>query len=98
MLQWNGRRVVTATDATAIGSTNTPVYVDNNGQVVSTGKSFANYLLLSGENNMTGDLNLIMGDSDRAINFWYDTNKKAGASWRIAGLGSGSSDTNYFVI
>lgn len=56
------------------------------------------YLKLDGSNNMSGDINIITGDSDKAVNFWYNTNKKAGASWRIAMLGTGSSDTNYFVI
>lgn len=56
------------------------------------------YLKLNGSNNMTADVNIIAGDTDKFVNFWYNTNKKAGASWRIGMLGSGSSDTNYFVI
>lgn len=56
------------------------------------------YLKLDGSNNMTSDINIIMGDTDKAINFWYNTNKTAGASWRIAALRTGSSDTNYFTI
>jgi len=47
---------------------------------------------------MTADVNIIAGDTDKFVNFWYNTNKTAGASWRIGELGSGSSDTNYFVI
>lgn len=56
------------------------------------------YLKIDGSNNMTGDLNIIAGDTDKFVNFWYNTNKTAGASWRIGELGSGSNDTNYFVI
>ena len=56
------------------------------------------YLKLDGSNNMSGDVNIIAGDTDKFVNFWYNTGKKAGASWRIGMLGSGSSDTNYFVI
>lgn len=56
------------------------------------------YLKLDGSNNMSADVNIITGDTDKFVNFWYDTNKKAGASWRIGALGSGTSDTNYFVI
>jgi len=56
------------------------------------------YLKLNGSNNMTADVNIIAGDTDKFVNFWYDTNKKAGASWRIGMLGSGSSNTNYFVL
>lgn len=56
------------------------------------------YLKLDGSNNMTADVNIIAGDTDKFINFWYNTGKTAGASWRTGMLGSGSSDTNYFVI
>ena len=56
------------------------------------------YLKLDGSNNMTADINIIARDTDKFVNFWYDTNKKAGASWRIGELGSGSDDANYFVI
>lgn len=56
------------------------------------------YLKLDGSNNMTADVNIIAGDTDKFINFWYNTGKAAGASWRIGMLGSGSSDTNYFAI
>jgi hypothetical protein len=47
---------------------------------------------------MTADVNIIAGDTDKFVNFWYNTNKTAGASWRIGELGSDSSDANYFVI
>ena len=58
----------------------------------------AAYLKLNGSNNMTADVNIIAGDTDKFVNFWYNANKTAGASWRIGELGSGSSDANYFVI
>jgi len=47
---------------------------------------------------MTADVNVILGDTDKFVNFWYNTNKTAGASWRIGALGSGQNDANYFVI
>lgn len=56
------------------------------------------YLKLNGTNNMGADVNIIAGDTDKFVNFWYDTNRTAGASWRLGMLGSGSSNTNYFVI
>ena len=56
------------------------------------------YLKLDGSNNMTADVNIIAGDTDKFVNFWYNTNKTAGASWRIGYLGSGTGEANYFVI
>lgn len=56
------------------------------------------YLKLDGSNNMTADVNIIAGDTDKFVNFWYNTSKTAGASWRTGMLGSGSGNTNYFVI
>lgn len=56
------------------------------------------YLKLDGSNNMTADVNIITGDTDKFVNFWYNTSKKAGASWRSGMAGSGSNDTNYYVI
>jgi len=47
---------------------------------------------------MTADVNIITGDTDKFVNFWYNSNKTAGASWRIGSLGSGTADTNYFAI
>lgn len=65
---------------------------DGDGNTISS-----TYLKLSG-GDLTGDLGIITRDTDKFINFWYSTNKIAGASWRLGVLGSGSSDTNYFVI
>ena len=76
------QRALTATKATQDGDGNT---------ISST------YLKLSG-GTLTGDLGIRMGDTDRHIIFDYDGDGTAGASWRIAALGSGSSDTNYFAI
>ena len=47
---------------------------------------------------MTGNLGIKMGDTDKHIIFDYDGDGSAGASWRIAALGTGSNDTNYFAI
>jgi hypothetical protein len=47
---------------------------------------------------MTADVNIITGDTNKFVNFWYNTSKKAGASWRIGMLGSGTGETNYFII
>ena len=65
---------------------------DGDGNTISS-----TYLKLEG-GDLTGDLGIIFGDTDKFLNFWYNTNKTAGASWRLGVLGSGSSDTNYFVI
>lgn len=64
------------------------------GVVTNTAQTFA------GNKMFNGDILLHMGDSDRSIVFSYSnsTTISPSASWRIAGLGSGTSDTNYFVI
>ena len=54
--------LVTSTNSTAVGDANTPVYVNADGLVVSTGKSFGNYLPLAG-GTMTGNINMPYGDS-----------------------------------
>lgn len=51
-----------------------------------------------GNINMTGDIDIKIADSDKFVIFDYDGNKTAGASWRIGALGTGSGNTNYFVI
>ena len=56
------------------------------------------YLKLDGSNNMTSDINIIAGDTNKFINFWYNTNKTAGASWRTGMYGTGTNDANYYVI
>ena len=55
------------------------------------------YVLKAGD-TMTGNLAIKFGDTDKHIMFDYDGDGSAGASWRIAALGTGSNDTNYFVI
>ena len=52
ILTWGGRRVVTSTNSSAVGSVNQPVYVDANGHL-QVSKSFAEYLPLTG-GNVTG--------------------------------------------
>ncbi len=47
---------------------------------------------------MTGNLAIKFGDTDKHIMFDYDGDGSAGASWRIAALGTGSNDTNYLVF
>jgi hypothetical protein len=46
----------------------------------------------------SGNIYLDTGDSDRFIQFRYNTNNYAGASWRLLSRGSGSGDANYFDI
>ena len=72
--------------------------LDTNTYSLTSHNHNSTYLKLDGSNNMTADVNIIAGDTDKFVNFWYNTGKTAGASWRIGMLGSGSSDTNYFVI
>lgn len=44
---------------------------------------------------LTDSLYIITGDTDKCIQFSYDTRHISGAAWRILSSGSGSSDTNY---
>lgn len=54
------------------------------------------FLPLAG-GTLTGNLNLLTANNDRYITWNYSDSTK-GASWRIGHQGSGSSDSNYFVI
>jgi hypothetical protein len=53
---------------------------------------------------LTNDLMFMMGDTDKFVHYLYNTTAGAaastyvGASWRAGVLGSGSSNTNYYVI
>ena len=51
---------------------------------------------------LSNDLMLMMGDTDKFVHYLYATGAGAtnyvGASWRAGVLGSGSSNTNYYVI
>lgn len=51
---------------------------------------------------LTNDLMIMMGDTDKFVHYLYATSAGAtnyvGASWRAGVLGSGSSNTNYYVI
>lgn len=55
------------------------------------------YLRRDGTNYMTGNVTILTGNTDKFIEWKYETSNY-GASWRMGYLGSGSSDTNYFVI
>lgn len=59
--------------------------------------ALGNYLPLTAgtAKPLTGDLYIITGDTDKCIQFSYDTRHLAGASWRIISEGTGSFDTNY---
>lgn len=72
--------------------------LDTNSYSLTSHNHNSTYLKLDGSNNMTADVNIIAGDTDKFVNFWYNTNKTVGASWRTGMLGSGSGNTNYFVI
>jgi hypothetical protein len=50
----SGGTLVCHTTDTAIGNADTPVYVDANGVVTTTGKSFANYVATSGNQTIAG--------------------------------------------
>ena len=65
---------------------------DDAGDVIST-----KYVKKAGD-TMTGNLAITFGDTDKHIMFDYDGDGSAGASWRIAALGTGSNDTNYLTI
>lgn len=48
--------------------------------------------------DMTGDLGIIFGDTDKFVHFKYNTSSLINNSWRLGVLGAGSGDANYFVI
>lgn len=98
--EWQTARTFTIgnTGKSVDGSKNVSWTLAEIGAATSGHNHDSTYLKLDGSNNMTGDVNIIAGDTDKFVNFWYNTNKTAGASWRVGMLGSGSSDTNYFVI
>jgi len=51
----------------------------------------------TGKLYLTNDLNIIMGDTDKFVHYLYNY-ANTGASWRAGVLGSGSGNTNYYVI
>lgn len=59
--------------------------------------ALGNYLPLTAgtAKPLTGDLYIITGDTDKCIQFSYDTRHLAGASWRIISEGTGNLDANY---
>ena len=56
------------------------------------------YLKLDGSNNMSGDLGIVFGDTDKFLHFKYSTGSLINNSWRMGVLGSGAGNSNYYVI
>lgn len=56
-----------------------------------------NYLPLSAGSSkpLTDSFYIITGDTDKCIQFSYDTRHISGSAWRIVSNGTGSGDTNY---
>lgn len=109
--QLGGSDVYVIKDSEAIQSIATG---DNNGQIKVTPRSgnaynisikglgsnafnSTTYLPLAG-GTLTGNLGFKFGNTDKHIIFDYDGDETPGASWRIAALGSGTGNTNYFTI
>lgn len=60
---------------------------------------FSNITATSNITVNTGNIDIVnVKEADKFINLYYDANKTSGASWRLGHIGSGSGDTNYFVI
>ena len=60
---------------------------------------FSNITATSNITVNTGNIDIVnVKETDKFINLYYDANKTSGASWRLGHIGSGSGDTNYFVI
>ena len=55
-------------------------------------------LKTDGSNQMTGDLGIIFGNTDKFIHFIYNTDSLINNSWRVGIQGSKSGDKNYFII
>lgn len=65
---------------------------DGDGNTISS-----TYLKLEG-GDLTGDLGIIFGDTNKFLHFKYGTSSLVNNSWRLGILGTGSGDGNYFVI
>lgn len=65
---------------------------DGDGNTISS-----TYLKLEG-GDLTGDLGIIFGDTNKFLHFKYGTSSLVNNSWRLGVLGTGSGDKNYFVI
>jgi hypothetical protein len=60
---------------------------------------FSNITATSNITVNTGNIDIVnVLETDKYLGFYYNANKTAGASWRIGHKGSGSGDTNYFVL
>lgn len=53
---------------------------------------------IAGITTLNDNLDIITKDTDKFINFYYNTSKTHAASWRLGYLGSGSGNANYFVL
>ena len=97
---------------TALTSSGTGVVIDASGNVTATtykntsGKEVSysghthSYLPLSG-GTLTGNLTLMASEShntDQYIKFKYSSTDLDSYSWRLGYLGTGSGDSNYFVL
>ena len=74
-----------------------PTNTYNLGNSAQKWNLFANEINAS-ELKLSADVNIIAGDQDKFVNFLYNAEKKAGASWRLGILGTGLEDAKYFVI
>lgn len=106
-----GCKKATSTD-TALTSSGTGIVIDASGNVTATtykntsGKEVSysghthSYLPLSG-GTLTGNLTLMAAEShntDQFIRFKYSSTDLDSYSWRLGYLGTGSGDSNYFVL
>ena len=96
-LLWGGRRVVTATEATAVGSASLPVYVDADGHIQPvTAKSTANALIDSIDTataNWTDNTLIVTSDTTGDTNLYY--RRPATHAWNYI---KGKADTNYLKL
>ena len=80
------------------GVTYTSLIIQNASAAASPTFTTTHSFDLNGNAYHSGNIYLDTGDSDRFIQFRYNSNNYAGASWRLLSRGSGSGDTNYFDI
>lgn len=75
----------------------------SNAKAASTSTSTTPVMALSastGNLYLSNDLKIVMKDTDKFVHYLYDGTdaNPVGASWRAGVLGSGSNNTNYYVI
>ena len=80
------------------GVTYTSLIIQNASAAASPTFTTTHSFDFNGNAYHSGNIYLDTGDSDRFIQFRYNSNNYAGASWRLLSRGSGSGDTNYFDI